>query len=285
MQYPTSYYLYKRYSLIKFIVSKVSTSVRKNLLRYPAVSPTGNVYYVDFLKSIDDCCNFLKIDLATFIQYFLDHPHWAQEVWEESNGNPDTFNNTIATQYADKNLAANCIYSFSLKYSYDTLYHYLERLAHKQKEVVVCDFGCANANISFAMAQRKLITHLHCTDLPNMSADFITYRAKKYNLNFIEWHDVRNFNWSRNQFDAVICFDVLEHLPHPSSVLCEVLYPMLKQNGLLFLQAPWGGGVPSHLDEAIVDFYSHGGKRFLSKYFKKTYSMAAMDISGVWVKK
>ena len=285
MQYPASYYLYRRYSLIEFIASKLSTSVRKHLLHHSIVSTTGNIYYVDFLKAIDDCCDFLKIDLATFTQYFLDHPHWAQHVWEESNGNPDAFNNTVAEQYADKNLAANCIYSFSLKYSYDTLYYYLNEIAQRQKEIVVCDFGCANANISFAMAQRKLITHLLCTDLPNMSADFITYRTKKHNLTSIEWHDVRNFDWSRNQFDAVICFDVLEHLPNPSSVLCEVLYPMLKQGGLLFLQAPWGGGVPSHLDEAIIDFYQHGGKSFLSKRFKKIYSMAAMDISGVWLKR
>jgi 2-polyprenyl-3-methyl-5-hydroxy-6-metoxy-1,4-benzoquinol methylase len=285
MQYPASYLLHKKYALIEFILFKVSTSLRKHLLHHSVVSTTGNVYYADFLKAIDDCCDFLKIDLATFTQYFLDHPKWAQEVWEKSNGNPDVFNNTIAEQYADKNLAANCIYSFSLKYSYDTLYYYLHKLASTQKEVVVCDYGCANANISFAMAQRKLITNLQCTDLPNMSADFIAYRAKKHNLKFIEWHDVRDFAWSHNQFDAVICFDVLEHLPHPSSLVNEVLYPMLKQGGILLLQAPWGGGVPSHLDEAIIDFYQNGGKSFISKRFKKIYSMAAMDISGVWQKK
>lgn len=179
MQYPASYFLYKKYSLLKFISSKVSTSFRKQFLHHSVVSATGTIYYIDFLKAIDDCCDFLKIDLATFTQYFLDHPHWAQQVWEKSNGNPDTFNMTVAEQYADKNMAANCIYSFSLKYSYDTLYHFLHTLARTQKEVVVCDFGCANANITFAMAERKLITHLQCTDLPNMSADFIIYRAKK----------------------------------------------------------------------------------------------------------
>jgi 2-polyprenyl-3-methyl-5-hydroxy-6-metoxy-1,4-benzoquinol methylase len=118
-----------------------------------------------------------------------------------------------------------------------------------------------------------------------MSADFIAYRAKKHNLSSIEWHDVRDSTWSHQQFDAVICFDVLEHLSNPSYVLRELLYPMLKHSGLLFLQAPWGGGVPSHLDEAIVDFYHHGGRQFLSKKFNKIYSMAAMDISGVWLKR
>ena len=59
----------------------------------------------------------------------------------------------------------------------------------------------------------------------------------------------------------------------------------MQPGGILLLQAPWGGGVPSHLDEAIIDFYQNGGKSFISKRFKKIYSMAAMDISGVWQKK
>ena len=146
------------------------------------------------------------------------------------------------------------------------------RLLGTQKEVVVCDFGCANANITFAMAERNLITHLQCADLPNMSADFITYRAKKHLMRYIEWHDVRDFAWSPNQFDAVICFDVLEHLPHPSSVLCEVIvfpclnradYCFFKHRGAEVCPAIWTKQLLIFIDMAEDNFYQKDLKKYI----------------------
>jgi 2-polyprenyl-3-methyl-5-hydroxy-6-metoxy-1,4-benzoquinol methylase len=285
MLYPLSYQFYRKRAVAEFIGSRVLHSFRKQILHTSCIPTIGNAYYVDFLHAIEDCCDFLHIDLKTFNEYFENHHLWAQQLWKESKGDANYFNETLAQKYADKNIAANCVYSFSLKYSYDTLYYYLNRLTAANKSVTLCDFGCANAHLSFAMLHRQLITHLELCDLPGMVEDFIKFRNLKYGLNSITWQDAAHFTVKEKYFDAVICFDVLEHLPNPSKVLSTVLYPILKPGGYLFMQAPWGGGVPSHLDEAIIDFYGNGGKEFLSQNFRKINTMAAMDISGVWKKK
>lgn len=284
MHYPLSYHYHRRRALIEFVGSRLVHSFRKQILHTSIIPITGNMYYVDFLHAIDDCCDFLGIDLKTFSEYFNHHHEWAAQLWEESRGDANYFNETLAQKYADKNIVANCVYSFSLKYSYDTLFYFLSRFAAANRSVVLCDFGCANAHLSFAMLQRRLITHLELCDLPGLVADFIQFRNRKYNLDTVIWQDAAHFTVKDNYFDAVICFDVLEHVPNPSHILKTVLFPILKSGGYLFLQAPWGGGVPSHLDEAIIDFYENGGKEFLSRKFRKINTMAAMDISGVWVK-
>ncbi len=285
MRYPLSYQFYRNRAVAEFMGSRALNSFRKQILHSSFIPKTGNVYYVDFLHAIEDCCDFLQINLKTFNEYFESHHIWAQNVWNESKGDANHFNKTIAQQYADKNIVANCVYSFSLKYSYDTLIYYLNRLKESRTSVTLCDFGCANAHLSFAMLRQKLITHLELCDLPSMVEEFVKFRNTKYGLNTVTWQDATRFTVKENYFDAVICFDVMEHLPNPSEVLKTILYPILKPGGYLFMQAPWGGGVPSHLDEAIVDFYGNGGKVFLSRNFRKINTMAAMDVSGVWVKK
>jgi 2-polyprenyl-3-methyl-5-hydroxy-6-metoxy-1,4-benzoquinol methylase len=285
MPYPLSYHYYRKCAIAEFIGSRVRNSFRKQILHKSFIPNTGNVYYVDFLHAIEDCCDFLHIDLKTFSDYFDNHHLWAQQLWEESKGDANYFNKTLAEKFADKNIVANCVYSFSLKYSYDVLHYYLSQLSATNKYVAVCDFGCANAHLSFAMLRRQLISHLELCDLPGLVADFVRFRNEKYQLNTVTWQDAEQFRVKENHFDAAICFDVLEHVPNPSHILRTVLYPMLKPGGYLFMQAPWGGGVPSHLDEAIIDFYGNGGKEFLSQNFRKINTMAAMDISGVWIKK
>jgi 2-polyprenyl-3-methyl-5-hydroxy-6-metoxy-1,4-benzoquinol methylase len=285
MKYPLSYQLYETISIISFILSKVSRYIRKLLFRAPSFALDGYDYYSDFLNAINDCCEFLQIDLKTFIKDYNEHQDWTGKLWEQSKGDSKYYYDNIPLKYGDKNLIANCIFSFSLKYSYDALYYYLKQLADIRKTLTVCDFGCANAHLSFAMMQRGLISQLYMYDLPNKSADFVNHRNRKYGITTAEWHDARNIEIKANQFDAIICFDVLEHLPNPTEMLSKILYPILKKGGYLFLQAPWNRGVPSHLDEAIFDFYLKGGKKFLSNKFRKIYTMTAMDISGVWMKK
>lgn len=282
MKYPFIYRLRCKLSDFNF---RVEHFRGKDVLYTPLSPDITYPYYTDFINAINDCCEFVHIDLKTFSEYYNEHQEWSRRLWNESKGDPNAYHNKLAQEYAEKNLVANCVCSFALKYSYETIYHYLAELADANKSLAVCDFGCANAHMSFAMMQRKLISNLVLCDLPSCSADFIKFRSQKYGLSAVDWQDVRYFKAKDHQFDAVICFDVLEHLSNPTEVLSTVLYPMLKPGGYLFLQAPWGGGVPSHLDEAISDFYLRGGRRFLSRRFRKIYSMTSLDISGVWIKK
>ncbi|MFZ6027455.1 MAG: methyltransferase domain-containing protein [Chloroflexota bacterium] len=63
-----------------------------------------------------------------------------------------------------------------------------------------------------------------------------------------------------NYFDAVLCTEVLEHVPEPDRVLQEISR-ILKPNGLAFLSAPLGSGLhqqPFHFYGGFTPhFYSH----------------------------
>lgn len=282
MRYPIKYYNYHKIAGVNYYLDKIGGLFnRKELLRLSK----GNQYPLDFIKGIQDACEFLHIDLKRFLEYYSTHSEWPNKLWEECSKNPDKFNDNIFGEYGRANICANCICSFSLKYSYDTVYLFLNKLNEKRQVIKVCDYGCCNANISFAMLMLNKISYLVMTDLYNESAKFIDFRIDKYDVKEkAVWQDVRTIKYE-NEFDVIICFDVLEHTPNPSEILETKIYPMLKKGGLLIVQAPWGGDVVSHLDEAVYDFYQNGGRIFLRKAFKKIYSMTPLDISGVWVKR
>jgi 2-polyprenyl-3-methyl-5-hydroxy-6-metoxy-1,4-benzoquinol methylase len=213
-----------------------------------------------------------------------DHSHWPMELWERVKGDVDEFNRHIVGNIGRKNVCANTICSFALKYTYDTLYSVLQMLGKRQGDISLCDYGCCNANISFSMLLGGHVSTLRAYDLYSESTEYIKHRIRKYGLEErAEWRDV-DAPATGELFDVVYCIDVLEHTKNPSQILETQIAPLIKKLGYLIIQAPWGGGVVSHLDEAIVDFYSQGGRKFLLKNFIKIYSMTPLDISGVWQK-
>lgn len=281
MKYSETYLYYQKMSVFTY---RINSLLKKLKLKKGLIFPETNTYYFDFLQAINDCCEFLKIDLNKFSLYYSEHTNWPRILWEKCNGDPDKFNEQITGECGRANICANCICSFALKYSYDAIYGFLENLAKSKETIRVCDYGCANANISFAMLLRNKISFLTMCDIYNESTGYINYRIKKYGVEKrAVWKDVRLIT-DHNEYDAIICFDVLEHTKNPSEILEKKIYPMLKKGGLLIIQAPWGGNVVSHLDEAIFDFYKNSGRRFLKRHFKEIYHMATIDISGVWVK-
>lgn len=68
-----------------------------------------------------------------------------------------------------------------------------------------------------------------------------------------------------NEFDAVLCFETLEHLPQPGRFLQE-LHRVLKSNGELLLTTPNSLWEPAHWLAAILAVHhSEGPHKFLSK--------------------
>ncbi len=283
-KYPTTFYYYNFTSRWRYYLERINERIKQKLglKRKKLNLPDGNMYYADFLQAINDSCEYSDIDLTKFISYYANHSNWVEELWKTVDGDPDKFHAKIVGEEGRKSICANCVFSFSVKYSYDVIYSFLSVV---NKNIKCCDYGCANASISFSMLLRDKISFLTMCDIYHEHAEFIKWRIKKYNLeNKAVWKDVRSIT-DYDEYDVVICFDVLEHLKNPTEALKSKLYPMLKKGGLLILQAPWGGQVMGHLDEAIFDFYRNGGRKFLRKNFKKIYAMTSLDISGIWVKK
>ena len=74
------------------------------------------------------------------------------------------------------------------------------------------------------------------------------------------------------------------HLPPLKCVITYLkIHPCLKLGGLLYLKVPWGGHI-THLDDALNDFYSEGGRKLLSEKYKLLRRLKPLDIAGVYRK-
>lgn len=88
-----------------------------------------------------------------------------------------------------------------------------------------------------------------------------------------EWHygeldyvcDAADIPVEDSSFDAVICTEVLEHVPEPTMVLKEI-GRILKPGGFAFLSAPLGSGLHQQPYHFYGGFTPHFYHHFLPKY-------------------
>ncbi len=94
----------------------------------------------------------------------------------------------------------------------------------------VLDFGGGIGTHSIAAASLDKVEHVFFVDLNPANRDFVLDRANKLGIsNLISVHSDLN-SIGDIDFDTVICFDVLEHLPNPSAQLLEFKKRMSKNS-------------------------------------------------------
>jgi len=278
-RYPASFFSHAFMGQVGYYMQMlgIKAGLRKNYNQGTNVS-----YFTDYLEAVNDCCEYLGINLTQFVSYINAHQSLIEDAWKRHLEDPSTFYSADHGEAGRANICMNCVASFSVTYNYNVLSLLLVELGNK---ATVCDFGCTNADISMAMLLRDKISRLTMSDFNNSSAEFIKYRIGKYKLQErAAWKNLDEI-YDEEQYDVILCMDVLEHCVDPSHILEHKIFPMLKRGGYLLMQAPWGGDNIGHLEEAVVDFYRYGGRRFLSSRFNKIYAMTTLDISGIWIKK
>ncbi len=110
-----------------------------------------------------------------------------------------------------------------------------------------------------------------CAHLVYVSQDFDQYDGKGDNaaMQTGEWKqglvdivcDIKSIPEPDASFDAILCTEVLEHLPHPVDALRE-LSRLLKPGGKLILTAPFAS-----LSHFTPYFYSTGFSRYFYEYW------------------
>ena len=197
--------------------------------------------------------------------------------------NPEAFYTGWTGKTGSAGIIANVNDQFGRYYMYKALA--LSLGLNNSFKGTVLDFGCGTGALSLSW-QRKYCNEarLYLADVENLSAEFVRYQRGKHPESKIEQTGISLESLNENSMDVLICAHVLEHLKNPSEVFATI-EAKLKNNGLLILDAPWGGH-PEHLAEAPIDWENNGGAAMLKdKYVKVKGLNPYPGLSGVFRKK
>ena len=165
-----------------------------------------------------------------------------------------------------------------------------ERVRDQWLRKVIADIphGCAILDAGAG----ELRNRIHCDHLQYVSQDFCQYQGLQSNelashgCHDAIWDtshidivsDITEIPRADSSFDAVLCSEVLEHVPDPSPVLDE-LTRLLKPGGLLILTAPFASMVhqaPYHFCTGFSAFwYEH-------HLTKRGYRILELSQNGDW---
>ncbi len=108
----------------------------------------------------------------------------------------------------------------------------------------VLDFGCGIGQDGIMFAEAGFDVAL--ADLPGKTFDFAKWRVnrRKLDIKLVSSDDLNEI------YDAILCFDVLEHLWKPKEAI-EYLYAHLIDNGILLVTASFEHSEihPMHLEQ------------------------------------
>jgi 2-polyprenyl-3-methyl-5-hydroxy-6-metoxy-1,4-benzoquinol methylase len=100
----------------------------------------------------------------------------------------------------------------------------------------VLDYGSGIGSDAVALASAGFDVTL--ADVSGPLLAFARWRCQNRGLD-VRTIDLKKDPLPRQQYDAVLCFDVLEHVPNPVATLRRIRRSM-RSNGLLFVHAPFG---------------------------------------------
>lgn len=156
-------------------------------------------------------------------------------------------------------------------------------VAHCLKEGVkkILDFGCGIGEDSIVAALNELDTT--AVDIEGKTFDFAKWRFRKYSIN-VKTIGIKYYRPLDVKYDAITCFEVLQHVPDPEKTL-EHFYERLNKNGILFITTRFKNNYALALkknekyDETLDDIVKSKG----FKLSDKIHRWGPEDSSGKWL--
>lgn len=197
--------------------------------------------------------------------------------------NPEAFYTGWTGKTGSAGIIANINDQFGRYYMYKALAFSLG--LNNSFKGTVLDFGCGTGALSLSWQSNYCNeARLYLADVENLSAEFVRYQTGKHPESKIEQTGISLKHLDEKSVDVLICAHVLEHLKNPSEVFATI-EAKLKNDGLLILDAPWGGH-PEHLAEAPIDWENKGGAVMLKEKYVKVRDLNPYPgLSGVFRKK
>ncbi len=133
----------------------------------------------------------------------------------------------------------------------------------------VLDFGGGIGTHTIAAALCPNVKQVYYLDLNALNCQFVSHRIKQ--LGLVNKVKILSELADIKQFDTIMCFDVVEHLPNPSSQLLE-FYQMLTNEGKLLINWYFSKGFnnefPFHLDDSnlVKEFFITLQSHFLEVF-------------------
>lgn len=94
------------------------------------------------------------------------------------------------------------------------------------------EYGCGPAMTSFFLAYNGM--NVTAYDYESAVLKFQRFRQKKYGLTNLEYKAVEEIDNDTSTYDAVICYEMLEHVMDPKPII-DKLDARLKEDGLLLI--------------------------------------------------
>lgn len=135
----------------------------------------------------------------------------------------------------------------------------------------VLDYGGGIGEESLRAAAAGM--RVSMADLPSLTFDFARWRAK-YRKRKIRFVEISYKFPLKEKFDAIFCFEVLQHLFNSEQIAREII-AHLRKNGLLFVTTRFYNPEYSmalkknyHFDEGMEKFFTHHGMNLVEKRYE-----------------
>lgn len=171
--------------------------------------------------------------------------------------------------------------------------HYLKRfgdfrwyrkMASHFKNPSILEYGCGSAVLTEWLSERFPECIFSVADIPSVTLDFVRWKKKKYGYKYeiLEIGRGKEGIPLKENYDFIICQDVLEHTPNPLEIV-ESFCKHLNKDGVLLIDfIDWAEG--ENLDESMKQ------REEVKKYLKNNlYPVKAIDEpkgnGGIYLKK
>lgn len=155
------------------------------------------------------------------------------------------------------------------------------RLSNLEPEFHILDFCARTGNGTVYFFENGKVSSAVCADVSDRMGQICVQRLQQSGLEEFEWVKIvdYSFPFENQAFDAVLCFETVEHFPNPTRVIREI-GRVTRPGGTLILTTPNVLWEPIHALAAITKYHhSEGPHRFIR--FGKLKSMieaASFDI-------